>query len=78
VLFPPNGKDGHGPCTQDPEVWRPKALSSSLRWYDAIKKMWSAWVSIATTYMASEQCQAESVKKIWNHGCPLVYAASPK
>jgi len=27
VLFPPNGKDGHGLFTQDPEVWRPKALS---------------------------------------------------
>ena len=27
VLFPPNGKDGHSLFTQDPEVWRPKALS---------------------------------------------------
>lgn len=27
VLFPPNGRDGHPLFTQDPEVWRPKALS---------------------------------------------------
>ena len=27
VLFPPNGKDGHSLFTQDPEVWRPKALA---------------------------------------------------
>ena len=27
VLFPPNGKDGHGLFTQDPEVWRPKAMA---------------------------------------------------
>ncbi len=27
VLFPPNGKDGHYLFTQDPEVWRPKALA---------------------------------------------------
>jgi dienelactone hydrolase len=26
VLFPPNGKDGHGLFTQAPDVWRPKAL----------------------------------------------------
>jgi dienelactone hydrolase len=26
VLFPPNGKDGHGLFTQDPSVWRPTAL----------------------------------------------------
>jgi dienelactone hydrolase len=26
VLFPPNGKDGHGLFTQDPDVWRPTAL----------------------------------------------------
>ena len=26
VLFPPNGKDGHGLFTQDPAVWRPAAL----------------------------------------------------
>ena len=27
VLFPPNGKDGHYLFTQDPEVWRPKAMA---------------------------------------------------
>jgi len=27
VQFPPNGKDGHPLFTQDPEVWRPKALA---------------------------------------------------
>jgi dienelactone hydrolase len=27
LLFPPNGKDGHYLFTQDPEVWRPKALA---------------------------------------------------
>lgn len=26
VQFPPNGKDGHGLFTQDPDVWRPKVL----------------------------------------------------
>ena len=26
VLFPPNGKDGHGLFAQDPHVWRPTAL----------------------------------------------------
>lgn len=25
VLFPPDGKEGHGPFTQDPPVWRPAA-----------------------------------------------------
>jgi dienelactone hydrolase len=26
ALFPPNGKDGHGLFTQDPNVWRPTAI----------------------------------------------------
>ncbi len=26
VLYPPNGKDGHGHFSQDPAVWRPRAL----------------------------------------------------
>ncbi|MCE2907968.1 MAG: hypothetical protein ACK5Y8_13900 [Betaproteobacteria bacterium] len=26
VLFPPNGKDGHGLFTQDPAAWRPTVL----------------------------------------------------
>jgi hypothetical protein len=27
VLFPPNGKDDHPLFTQDPEVWRPRAMA---------------------------------------------------
>ncbi|MDO9166640.1 MAG: hypothetical protein Q7U13_11100, partial [Rhodoferax sp.] len=26
VLFPPNGKDGHGLFSNAPDVWRPRAL----------------------------------------------------
>lgn len=40
VLFPPNGKDGHGLFTQDPDVWRPTVLGFlKANGYPDLKKM---------------------------------------